>query len=174
MTATASKKLMISKTTASEIRRRCRTGNLYAILDACDEPDIFVKVCEMGDEKMGCLYSGDARCEFSNLAPYLVPVDEELFDWIHEKMSGRFWGIFIGCRSDRETLRRNFKKFLKVENAEGRELFFRFYDPRVLPTFLRTATDNELQDFFGPAHLFWTEWESEPGKYIQFRNDGAV
>ena len=48
----------------------------------------------------------------------------------------------------------NFRKFLSVEGPEGEEWYFRYYDPRVLGTYLETCTAGELQNFFGPVEGF--------------------
>jgi hypothetical protein len=44
-----------------------------------------------------------------------------------------------------------------VEDARGKEMYFRFYDPRVLRVFLPTCTAQEAQDFFGPSKHYVME-----------------
>ena len=138
------------------LRKRAGSGRLFAILDVCDEPDAFIKVCELGKEQVDCLYSGEAQLKHANIAPYLLAVDVEMFSWIENNLFGKPWGVFLTSSADRETIRRHLKRFLMVEGPDGKPLYFRFYDPRVLPHYLETAIDRELKDFFGPISRFIT------------------
>lgn len=54
---------------------------------------------------------------------------------------------------------------------EGREVYFRYYDPRVLRLFLPTCTPEEINTFFGPVACFLMEAE-EPDILLQFMNHG--
>ena len=166
--ATLQTSLKESKTNIVEIKSLCQNGQLFAIVDVCDEPDAFIKVCELGLDRAVCLYSGESKQKHANLAPYLVTVDEAMVDWIDETLSGKFWGVFLVCDSDTEEVRRHLKKFLMVKNPNGKELFFRYYDPRVLPTFLQSATEQELESFFGPIRYYFAEEEIEPRAYKSF------
>jgi hypothetical protein len=42
---------------------------------------------------------------------------------------------------------------------DGRELYFRFYDPRVLRVFLPTCTLQQTAEFFGPVSSYLVEGE---------------
>ena len=127
-----------------------RTGTLWAILDACDTPEVPPKVRQLGSTKAVSLYKGRAEVAYSGIAPYLVSVDETLLAWMGQTLWTTPWGILARADSDLERLRTHFRKFLLVENSKGRKMYFRFYDPRVLQTFLRTCNDAELNEFFGP------------------------
>jgi hypothetical protein len=56
---------------------------------------------------------------------------------------------------------------LTVSGAEGRKLYFRFYDPRVLRVYLPTCTTDERSTFFGPVTCFLMEGE-EPDELLLF------
>jgi hypothetical protein len=127
-----------------------RTGTLWAILDACDAPEVPPKVHQLGSTKAVSLYKGQAGVAYSGIAPYLVSVDEALLAWIGQTLWTTPWGIFAQADGDLERLRTHFRKFLLVEDSKARRMYFRFYDPRVLQTFLRTCNDAELNEFFGP------------------------
>lgn len=127
---------------------------LYAVLDACDEPLIPKKVQELGPEKSVSLYRPPAEFEFWDIAPYLVRVDEEVLKWIVGSLQGTPWGIFAFASVDLPTLRRHFRRFLKVKNEEGKPYYFRFYDPRVLPAFLSSSTEEEARQVFGPVRAY--------------------
>lgn len=127
-----------------------RRGTLWAVLDACDSPDVPEKVEELGASKAVSLYRGKGETDFWAIAPYLARVDEELLTWIKETLWAEPWGIFAEATSDLEKLRTHFRKFLTVEDPGGKKMYFRFYDPRVLRTFLKSADGTELREFFGP------------------------
>lgn len=130
-----------------EIARR---GTLWAILDACDAPEIPPKAHQLGSTKAVSLYKGRAEVAYLGIAPYLVSADEPLLAWIKQILWTTPWGFFAQADGDLERLRTHLRKFLLVENSKGKKIYFRFYDPRVLQTFLRTCNEAELNEFFGP------------------------
>ena len=132
-----------------ELARR-EPGTLFAVLDACDEPRVPEKVKELGDERAVSLYRGWAEEDYWAIAPYLVQVDEVMLQWIVENLWDTPWGIFAVAQTDLAKLRTHFRRFLKVLDPDGKELYFRFYDPRVLPEFLATCSLEEIGRFFGP------------------------
>ena len=140
--------------TVLEARGWAEAKGLYAILDACDTPAVLDKVKKLGAARAVSLYQGHAEEALEGIAPYLVSVDPELFDWIAETLWSDPWGIFARSKGDSETLRKHFRKFLLVESPEDEEWYFRYYDPRVLDTYLPTCTEDELTDFFGPVTMF--------------------
>ncbi len=131
-----------------------RRGTLWAVLDACDSPDVPEKVEELGVAKAVSLYRGKGETDFWAIAPYLACVDEELLTWIKETLWAEPWGIFAEATSDLDKLRSHFRKFLTVEDPGGKKMYFRFYDPRVLRTFLKSCDEAEIKGFFGPVASF--------------------
>lgn len=128
-------------------------GKLWAILDACDEPEVPGKVEELGP-RAKCLYRGTDDPNLLAVAPYLAHLQPDDVDWLSEVMWGRFWGIFAIAQADIKTLRRHFRKFLTVELEGDGPVYFRFYDPRVLETFLPTCDNTQLKDFYGPLDAY--------------------
>jgi len=63
-------------------------------------------------------------------------------------------GVFVQSANDLKALRKHFRRFLMVQAPSGETLYFRFYDPRVLPIFLGSCDPAELQSVFGPVRLF--------------------
>lgn len=141
-------------------------GAAYAILDACDEPRVPRKVRELGDERAVSLYRGAAERDYWSIAPYLVQVDEPLLDWIIENLWNDPWGIFAFAELDLESLRKHLRKSLTVEDPKGEKMYFRFYDPRVLGPFLRSCTEAEVDQFFGPmSQMVLSEQSAAPQSY---------
>ncbi len=131
-------------------------GNrIFAFLDACDEPLIPPKVLELGARAIS-LYRGLAEQEYAYLAPYVVEVDEELIAWIQEALAGTPWGYFMltGKECSLLELRKHFRRFLTVKLPDQKKVLFRFYDPRVISTFLETTEKQDLSAFFGPVDSF--------------------
>ena len=140
----------------------------FAILDACDEPRVpaFVKIVE---ERAVSLYKGTAEEELHAIAPYLVSIDRKILDWISDELFGTPWGIFVFAATDLDSLRKHFRRFLIVNGPEGNELYFRYYDPRVLPTFLTSCSGVEAERFFGPVSSFVVEADDNQLQEIQLR-----
>lgn len=72
---------------------------------------------------------------------------------------GKSWGILTTAAPDVTLARQrlHFKKFLRVRTEDGRELAFRFYDPRVLNAYLPTCTDAEFKTLLGPVKRLLAE-----------------
>ncbi len=136
-------------------------GKLWAILDACDEPEIPGKVEELG-ARAKCLYRGTDDADLLAVAPYLAHLQSDDVDWLGEVMWQRFWGIFAVAQSDLKTMRRHFRKFLTVELEGEGPVYFRYYDPRVLETFLPTCDNAQLKDFYGPIDAFAVPAQKNP------------
>lgn len=155
MALTETSPVTLTETSLDELRERIANepGSVYAILDACDEPRVPQKINELGDRAVS-LYRGWAEEQYWAIAPYLVVVDSDLLDWIVENLWDDPWGIFIFAQSDLTALRKHFRRFLFVKHPDGRQMYFRFYDPRVLPTFLESCTTEEAQQFLGPIQCF--------------------
>lgn len=157
---------------AEMIRRWGATGQLYAILDACDAPAVPLMMHAMGPTHAVSLYRRPADEQFSAIAPYLVCVDDATMGWIEQTLANTPWGILAFSPAGMDRLRAHFRKFLLVESPEGDEWYFRFYDPRVLAQYLPTCTNEELAEFFGPITRFGVA--SETGEMTQFWLDGAA
>jgi len=112
---------------------------------------VLSKVCDLGSNAVS-LYRGNAERELMMIAPYLINVRRVEFEWIVEKLDGTPWGYFVSTPRGitLTALRKHFRKFLLVEGPQGEELYFRFYDPRVIVDFLESATPEERDLFFGP------------------------
>ena len=83
------------------------------------------------------------------------------------------WGVFVGARADLNELRTHLRRFLLLKGPEGKEFYFRFYDPRVLRVYLPSCRPSELEMFFGPVDAFLTEAE-DPADVLEFRREGDL
>jgi Domain of unknown function (DUF4123) len=146
---------LIARTAASvaELRAVAARGGLCAILDACDEPRVPIRVAELGPNAAP-LYQGKAQQELSAIAPYLVRVDPDTLAWITDALWTDPWGVFVFTDAPLEAVRTHFRRFLLVDAPDGGQWYFRFYDPRVLTKFLPTCDAAQVTDFFGPVEAF--------------------
>jgi len=141
-------------------------GNLYAILDGAGIPDLLEKLYGLRPQFV-CLCPGELEPGMAEVVPYLVRLerDDPFTGWALERGWADDWGIFAASDADLHALRRHFRKFLIVYNPQGRPMFFRFYDPRVLAQVLKTYASKDLEQFFGPVASFTLSGES--GKVVR-------
>ncbi len=130
---------------------------VFCLVDAAVDPMIY-SLLTVGAEKhpTQSLYEGDSAVTLAPWAPYLLSVTPEspLLRVLLEKGWGKAWASYFLSPAPFAQLRHHFRRFLMVQIEQGQQVYFRFYDPRVLRDFLPTATAAELAMFFGPV----TEW----------------
>ncbi|MBA3805009.1 MAG: DUF4123 domain-containing protein [Acidobacteria bacterium] len=121
-------------------------------------PGLLPKLHEQRPE-YECLYRGELAPDLAEVAPYLVQLEpsSDFTNWILEHGWGKHWGIFATSTVDLRAMRRHFRTFLIVHDEEGKPLYFRFYDPRVLRVYLPTCNADELKSFFGPVITYTLE-----------------
>jgi hypothetical protein len=146
--------------------------SLYALLDAAKEPSV-VATLEREPEAHQCLYEGAQAEELRAYAPYLVELtaDSPLLHALAEKAIGNSYCVFVTCPEPLAEVRRHFRHFLLAKTEDGKEVYFRFYDPRVLRAFLPSCSREELAEFFGPLRAMWVEGR-EAGTLSRFSIDG--
>lgn len=148
--------------------------NVYAVLDGASIPDLLDKLYELEPEHV-CLYRGELEPDIAEVAPYLVNLERAaaFSDWVIEKGWGNHWGIFALSDESLRTMRNHFRKFLMVYDPESKPLYFRYYDPRVLRTYLPTCDLDGLTSLFGPVVSYIVE-DEDPKNALRFRRDGGV
>ncbi len=139
---------------------QARHASVWAVLDCARDPAIYRLLLESRLEFL-CLYSGRLPRELELVAPHIVelPPGHRFTQRLLDEGWGRSWGVFVVIE-DPLALRPHLRKFLKVQDEQGRRMLFRFYDPRVLNAFLPSCTPEELIDFFGPVSAFLAEDEA--------------
>ncbi len=140
----------------------------YCILDVARIGVQIQKALEMTAES-DSLYDGDIRENLADVAPYLLKIDDgsAALEWIIENGYGNSWGIFLDTDEDFQTVRKHLRKFLIVENQEGKRMFFRFYDPRVIKDFLPTCSGGQTEEFFGNITKIIVE-NPDKGNFLVF------
>jgi pSer/pThr/pTyr-binding forkhead associated (FHA) protein len=142
---------------------------LFVLLDAARSYQV-LEVLRPSGEQYQSLYEGPEGDELADWAPYLValPTGSPLRETLVREGWGQSWGVYLTCPLPFAEVRKHFRKFLLVKSQEdGRTLYFRFYDPRVLRLFLPTCNATETAEFFGPIREFLSE-AADPGSLLRF------
>lgn len=126
-----------------------------------------------GGAQYESLYEGQPKAELTLFAPYLVRLlpESKLLEKIVGKGWGKSWGIYLTCDLPFKDLRSHLRHFLMVMLPGGKQVYFRFYDPRVLRVYLPTCLPEEFNAFFGPAKYFLME-DEKAGALLRFSNAG--
>lgn len=140
-------------------------GVNFALLDAARDSRVRAFILEHAPDAES-LYAG-IDLDLAEVAPYLVPLPGRLTS-LMPLAWGNSWGVFVKSDATLPELRRHFRQFLMVQLEDGEEVYFRFYDPRVLRVFLPTCTPSEWEQFCGPVHAFVLESETA-GELVRFR-----
>ncbi len=154
---------------------QAETPQIYAILDAARNENIYPAVMDF-DGEYSCLYRihGGIPEALAKAAPYLIklqPEDPFTTRLISEGW-GDSWGIFLESGASLDELKLHFRKFLMAKDEDGNEIYFRYYDPRVLRLYLPTCNEAELEIVFGPVDVFMVESE-DADTMIYYSSDGS-
>ncbi|MBI1791635.1 MAG: DUF4123 domain-containing protein [Acidobacteria bacterium] len=122
---------------------------LYALLDAARDPRVLELLRERDDEHQS-LYEGEESEALAEAAPYLVrlPKRSRLLEALVKECWGKSWGVYLTSAAPFAEVRKHFRHFLMVKTEDGKDYYFRFYDPRVLRVFLPVCTKEEVEQFF--------------------------
>ena len=147
--------------------------NVYAVLDGASMEQLPQLLWEHEPENI-CLYRGELEPDMAATAPYLVKLeyDHPFTKLVCEKGWGNHWGIFAVTPADVDirVLRQHFRKFLMVYNPDGKLIYFRYYDPRVLRAYLPTCNSEEIKTVFGRINFYVLE-DEDPSKLLRLSPD---
>ncbi len=139
---------------------------LFALLDAAHGDLVLERLAsvdaEDGEgEESGYEVLGPGRTddELFTSSAFLVPCPEgsELLWWLCTEGLGQSYGVLLASEASPGELAAHLHPLTEVRDDLGRTLLFRFYDPRVLRTYLPTCTPWELRRFYGPVQHLWAE-----------------
>jgi len=147
---------------------------VYAIVDAARGEGIYPLLAQETECQVVPLFRGELASELALVGPYLVVLDNDasLTDWLLSDGWGNSWGIFAVSDAPLEAVRRHFRSFLMVKDPDGKNIYFRYYDPRVLRIYLPTCNEEELGIFFGPVRRYVLEG-GEKEMVIQYQAAGG-
>jgi hypothetical protein len=141
----------------------------FSILDAATMGPAF-KDAATRQPYHSSLYGGESEQNLASVAPYLFPfsVSSDFGKWLISSGWGHSWGVHIVTSASHDELRQHLRKFLIVKTEQGKELYFRYYDPRVLRAVLPTLEMDQLRQFFGPVDE-WLMEDDSSSLIIRFR-----
>jgi hypothetical protein len=148
---------------------------VYAILDGASIPDLQLPqlLWKLKPEHV-CLYLGKLEPDMAEVAPYLIKLDYDhpFTKIVLEEGWGNHWGIFALApqQIDIRQIRNHFRRFLMVINPEGKTVYFRYYDPRVLRVYLPTCNAEEMEMVFGPISCYILE-DEDPAILLRLLGD---
>lgn len=148
---------------------RGRPEPLFAVLDGARDPEVGNLLANTSEPHVS-LFQGPEGEKLKEFGPWLVALTgrEPLLESLIYSGWGKAWGYFLHSAAPLPALRDHLRQLLKVDRGDGKKLFFRFYDPRVVKTFLPTCDAGQLQDFFGPVSALLVEHD-DPETVIEFR-----
>lgn len=127
-------------------------GALYAVVDGCAVPGIQAIARDHGQAT--CLYLGAARGTHGDKAPWLFVVREGEREALTGRWGAGEWGCYLISEAGPRRVRHHLRGMLTVRSPKGERWLFRYWDPRILPAYLRASSERELNDFFGPISTF--------------------
>ena len=167
--------LTAKKMTKDELKHYLfgQRANAYAILDGASVKGLRMKLYETTPPHY-CLFRGELTPDVAEVAPYLVGLlpESPFTDWVLSESFGRHWGIFALSPNSITEMRRHFRSLIRVYDEAGKPMIFRFYDPRVIHSFLPTCNTGELKSFFGKVDVFLAESEESVMSAFQIENGG--
>jgi hypothetical protein len=132
--------------------------NRFLLLDSAII-GIEIIVAKSLNQNHDSLFKGSSEQPLAHVSPNLFSFDPQtdFAKWYMQNGWGNSWGILVNSDIDLKPLVKHFRHFLMVKKENGEQLYFRFYDPRVLRVFLPTCDERQLNDFFGPVDYFICE-----------------
>lgn len=149
---------------------------LFALLDAARD-DRILEILRESPEEQRSLYDGAQGDALAEVAPHLValPRGSALAARLVREGWGRSWGVYLTSRRPLAEVRAHLRRLTTVTvGGSARRFYFRFYDPRVLRTFLPTCSVRQEADVFGDRDIEGFVVEAEDGEPLRFAPRGRV
>ncbi len=131
---------------------------VFAIADAARDHELAFAARGRYGQQMVSLFEEPGASRLADVAPYVVSVQhgsEFLTAW--ENALGSSAGILVLSSVELPTLCAHLRSVFLVTDEMDEEFFFRFYDPRVLRSFLPSCTAEQAGEFFGPIRRILVE-----------------
>lgn len=132
---------------------RPEAGPCFALIDCARNPQLHALLTRAGVGAVS-LFDGVEALRLERYGPWLAPFPlhgELAAAWFDNGGQGwaQSWGWLFQSDAGADTLRRHFKKFLKVDFPDGSQAYWRFYDPRVLCQLLPVMREEQHEQLFG-------------------------
>jgi hypothetical protein len=126
------------------------SSKVYAVLDGVKVTSLLEDPEELEAPNL-CLFAGKLEPDVARAAPYLVELEPKspFVQRLLDRCWGKSTGIFLRSAQSLDDVRKHLKHFTMVRLPDGDQVFFRFYDPRVLRVYLPTCNQDEIDEFLG-------------------------
>ena len=159
----------------SQIKVAEQPSAVFGLVDGAQDERVFPLLTADGND-WRCLYGAQLPRPLATVAPYLVALSSHypFAGYFARYGRGNNWGVMLRSSASMDDIAEHFASMIRVRLPEGREVLFRFYDPRVLRAFLPTCTTEELDEVFGPVDAFliqqgdntWKVYRREEGRLV--------
>jgi hypothetical protein len=167
---------MMHDTLRNRLWHEAETRNVYAVLDGAQNAELLDWLYAHDAPQFHCLFAGAIAPDIAEVAPYVVALDHGS-RFATELVEGNWvpnFGVFLVSDAGLESVWRHLRQLTLVYGPDLESLYFRFYDPRVLRTFLPTCNSTQLEEFFGCVNFFFSEGDSGAGSHVWSRVDGQL
>ena len=158
------------------IRLRFGMGDrLYGVVDAVRDKELAYAAPRKYGQTIHWLFEEGSGSHMLDVAPYLVPItfrpkypyEGSGYLDLWTRGLGSSAGILLITPIATDVLLSHLRDIFRVTDETGHRFFFRFYDPRVLRTYLPTCTPAEAKQFFGQVRHILVE-AAKPGKMLSY------
>lgn len=159
----------------SQIKVPEAPSSVYGLVDGAQDDRVYPLLAAEGND-WRCLYGTDLPRVLATVAPYLVALSSHypFAGYFARYGRGNHWGVMLRSTASMDDLAEHFAGMIRARLPQGRDVLFRFYDPRVLRAYLPTCTAQELDAVFGPVDAFliehgdgaWKVYRREQGKLV--------
>ncbi|EEW60996.1 FHA domain protein [Ruegeria sp. TrichCH4B] len=136
----------------------------YAILDAAKITNL-PELLEASPLEHRCLFKGSAYDALKDAAPWVVRLEggnsftRNLFTRSSAPWH-QWWdsepGIYVRSRGTLDEIWAHFRKFTRVQDADGKWYYFRFWEPKSVERMFSAFSHSEAQHFLAPCFDLYT------------------
>lgn len=146
-----------------------RRPGVFAILDGSRIPALR---SWLEDQRLPyqCLFRGEKAVSLADEAPYLLGLGAErgVLARLVERFHDQRAVTYLESRAGFAAVRRQLRRMLLVKTTYGEVLYFRYYDPQVMRSFLPTARVPQLRYLFGDVVETWLVEARVPASLMAF------
>lgn len=151
---------------------RTQQQPLYAVLDAARDPRILALFQEHRCQ-YAWLFEQGTPPQLMTFAPYLLPLPSgsTILESLLEAGWTQHWGIYLCSNAGPWEVLAFLRRLLLVDQPDGQQALFRFYDPRVLRTFIAASEPWQWPFLFGTVRSYLMPG-TEPQTSVSFTFQG--
>jgi Domain of unknown function (DUF4123) len=147
-------------------------ARLYVVVDSAQNAELARTAWFDHGFETWSLFGENVDASMSSVAPHLVAVSSGRSgrDFL-DVWADHLWtnaGILLSCPADPVKVWEHLSRLFVVGDPEGRLMYFRFYDPRILRALMPTLRDSQISEVFGPIREFLVE-DAVPGSISRWR-----